>query len=128
MADANLLGTADCYYLRRADSDTGSRDYSYNIGGELVAKWRWLSNSGHMLDFDLHAYAMYDFYNQVTEYLDNGWEFIQYLTLNYELPVSKAVRLGLGNNLYMKEALYNDFSDLFSMMYSGSVYTRILYN
>lgn len=126
--DANLLGTADCYYLRRADSDTGSRDYSYNIGGELVAKWRWLSNSGHMLDFDLHAYAMYDFYNQVTEYLDNGWEFIQYLTLNYELPVSKAVRLGLGNNLYMKEALYNDFSDLFSMMYSGSVYTRILYN
>ena len=68
---------------------------------------------------------MYDFYNQLQEKSSVGWEFINYATLNYEMPVSRQVYLGLENTLYMKKSLYKDYPNVFSFMYGAGFYTKI---
>ena len=124
----NLLGTADNYYYRRAVVDASDyRDYSYNMGPEAVVKWKWASDAGHVFDFDLHAYGFYDFYDQLQDIDSTGYEAAELLVLRYEHPVSETVRLGLENELYLKQSFYKKYyDDVFSVMYSGKVFARIM--
>ena len=124
----NVLGTSDNYYYRRAIVDAEEyRDYSYNMGPEVVAKWRWASDAGHVFDFDVHAYGFYDFYDQLQDIDSAGYETAEFVTIRYEHPVSPTVRLGLDNEFYFKQSFYNKYyDDVFSLMYSGKIYTRIM--
>jgi hypothetical protein len=124
----NLLGTADNYYYRRAVVDAEEyRDYSYNMGPEFVAKWRWASDAGHTFDLDLHAYGFYDFYDQLQEIDSTGYEAAEFLTVRYEHPVSENVRLGLDNEFYFRQSFFDKYyDDVYSFMYSGKIYARIM--
>ena len=125
--DGILLGTTDFFYFRRnyVKPDVFYCPYNYTIGAELVGKWKWLFEKGSIIDFTLHSYAMYDFYNQLQQKASIGWEFINYATLTYELPVSRKVYLGLENTLYMKKSLYKYYPNVFSFMYGAGFYTKI---
>ena len=124
----NVLGTSDNYYYRRGIVDAEKyRDYSYCMGPEVVLKWKWQSEKGHTLDFDLHAYGMYDFYNQLQDIDSTGYEAAEIVNLSYEHPVSDTLRIGLDNELYMKQSSFDKYyPDVFSIMYSGTIFTRIM--
>lgn len=126
-ADGIILGTTDFFYYRRnyVTQEDLHAPYSYTTGAELVGKWKWIFDKGSIIDFALHSYFMYDFYNQLQEKSSVGWEFINYATLNYEMPVSRQVYLGLENTLYMKKSLYKDYPNVFSFMYGAGFYTKI---
>ncbi len=109
------LGTTEFdYFYRGLMSDISSdyREYSYTTGAELVSRFRWKTLAGQALSLDFHGYAMYDFYGQKQDALDTGWEFVGLLTAGYELPVSKLVRLGLQNELYVKKTLFNEMENV----------------
>ncbi len=124
----NLLGTSDNYYYRRGFVDTDSyRDYSYCFGPEVVLKWKWASDKGHAIDFDMHAYGFYDFEDQLQDIDSTGFEAAEIVNLRYEHPVSDTVRLGLDNELYMKQSRFDKYyPDVFSLLYSAKVYARIM--
>ncbi len=124
---AILLGTTDFYYIRRhlVEPEGLVRPYSYTVGGEFVGALSWRFNSGQQVDFSLHSYAMYDFYNQRKKGADTGWEFLAYAMMDYELPVSDRIVLGMESNLYVKESLYKHYPDVFAILGSGSLYAKI---
>ncbi len=123
-----MLGTTDYFYYHREKGIVPEdyRDYNYTIGNETVFKWKWVTGGGFTLDTDFHGYAMYVFENQLMD--DNtytGWEFIGIETVNFEIPVSEKVNIGLGNQIYLKKTCYNDIPKIFQAVYTGSVFARL---
>ena len=125
----NLLGTSDNFYFRRGfiEDISSYRDYSYCTGPEIVLKWKWASDKGHVLDFDAHLYGFYDFDNQLQDIDSIAYKASEIINLRYEHPVSDTVRLGLDNEIYMKQAFYEKtYPDVFQIMYSPRIYARIM--
>lgn len=121
------LGTTEFDYFYRgqmADTSDGYREYSYTTGAELVGRLRWKTLAGQSLSFDLHGYAMYDFYDQKQDALDTGWELIGLFGASYELPLSRVVHLGVQDQVYVKKTLYNEMDDLFLVSNSVSAFAK----
>ena len=129
--DGILLGTTDSYYLRRAGVMFDElptyvfSDYSYGVGAQTVLYGRWISEMGHFVEADVHAYALYDLDSQKQDGIsDTGWEFYGMGKLNFELAVSPKINLGLGNELYMKKTAFDEFPNIFQIGYAGTIYAR----
>lgn len=123
------LGTSDNYYLRRSlltdwPTDSTIRFYSYTTGAESVLKLKYATDKGSNVAFDFHGYAMYDFYNQLKNGADVGWEFIGKGTLSAEVAVSKSVLIGAADRIFAKRTLYKHYPDVFEIMNSASVYAK----
>ena len=121
------LGTTEYDILYRGVMqvpDSLYREYSYTTGAELVARLRWRTFAGQALSFDLHGYALYDFADQKQSFADTGWECIALATVGYELPLSRMVRLGVQDQLYLKKTLYSECADVFLVMNSASVLVK----
>ena len=67
---------------------------------------------------------MYDFYDQKQAFASTGWEFLGFLDISYEIPLSNILRLGLADNLYVKYAAYKDIEDVFQMVNSGRIFVK----
>ena len=122
-----LLGTSDFYYAHRPIIELGdgtTRTYSMNVGLENVLRFKYEHNNGHSLDMDFHGYALYDFYDQKQAFASTGWEFLGFLDISYEIPLSNILRLGLADNLYVKYAAYKDIEDVFQMVNSGRIFVK----
>ena len=75
----------------------------------------------------MHAYGFYDFEDQLQDIDSTGFEAAEIVNLRYEHPVSDTVRLGLDNELYMKQSRFDKYyPDVFSLLYSAKVYARIM--
>ncbi|QTQ15891.1 DUF3943 domain-containing protein [Treponema parvum] len=127
-ADALILGTTDYYYYRREkvpSPDETFRDYNYTVGNETVLKFKYTSKNGFILDTDFHGYAMYVFNHQLQDNMFTGWEMIGIGTLNYEIPVSPKLNIGIGNQIYAKKTFYKDIPEIFQAVYTGSLFARL---
>ena len=126
----NVLGTTDYYYYhRKIINQTASvvRNYSMTTGPMAVFTMRLASQRGLAACLGIRAYGMYDFYNQLqsdSSCPSTGWEWIGVADLNFEFPVSKVVRLGLGDEVYLKRTFYKKVPDIFQVLNSGSVYAK----
>ena len=100
-------------------------DACQEAGAELVTKLKWTLAHGDILDFNLHAYAMYDYPDSDKKWSAEGWEFPCYATLTYEMPVSKRVSFGVENDLYWKHSFYKNYSDATAVCYSAGIFARI---
>ena len=121
------LGTTEYEYLYRGAVETPDslfREYSYTTGAELVARLRWKTLAGNALSFDLHGYAMYDFADQTQHFADTGWEFIGVATAGYELALSRLVRLGVQDQLYLKRTRYREQEDVFLVANAAGVFVK----
>ena len=122
------LGTTQYDYLYRGATETPNslfREYSYTTGAQLVARWKWKSLAGQALAFDLHGYAMYDFADQEQDFADTGWELLGLLTASYELPLSRRVRMGVKDELYVKKTLYSEVEDIFLVANTVSAFAKL---
>ena len=123
----DLLGTTDFYYFHRdlikSDSST-NRTYSYTMGPQALLRARWISDSGFALNFGVRGYAMYDFYNQLKDHASTGYEYIGIANASVEVPVSKKLRLGIGDEIYLKRAYYKDLPDVFQAVNTGSLFAK----
>ena len=126
----NILGTTDYYYYRRPIvqriSNSG-RNYNYTLGPMAIFKARYKTENGTALNFNFRGYGMYNFYGQLQDDLPNtsaGWEWIGIANLSFELPVSKIVRLGISDELYVKRAFYKSMPDVFQILNSASVFAK----
>ena len=127
-ADALILGTTDYYYYRREkvpSPDETFRDYNYTVGNETVLKFKYTSKNGFILDTDFHGYAMYVFNHQLQDNMFTGWEMIGIGTVNYEIPVSPKLNIGIGNQIYAKKTFYKDIPEIFQAVYTGSLFARL---
>lgn len=130
----NVLGTTDYYFYHRKrlnviTSENGvARNYNITTGPMMVFKARYITEKGSSISANFKGFAMYDFYAQLQDELpmaSSGWEWIGVANLNAELAVSKKVRIGLGDEVYMKYANYKKAPDVRQILNSGSVYTRL---
>ena len=130
----NALGTTDYYYYHRKSlnvlpSDVGVfRTYNMTTGPMAVLKMRYITENGSSLSMGFRGYAMYDFYNQLQDDVpgsSSGWEWIGVVSASVELAVSKTIRLGLGDEVYVKRAFYKKAPDVFQVVNSGSAYVRL---
>ena len=127
----NALGTTDYYYYHRpvvVQKASVVRDYNMTTGPMTILKMRYITKNGFALNFGFHGYAMYNFYEQLqndTTCPSTGWEWIGLANASFEIPVSKIVRIGLGDEVYMKRAFYKKVSDVFQVLNSGSVYAKL---
>lgn len=127
----NLLGTTDYYYYHRTIVEQTAnvvRNYNMTCGGLMVLKLRYVTEKGKTLNFGFRGYAMFDFGRQLqkdTTCPSTGWEWIGDTSLNFEIPVSKLVRIGVGDDLYVKKAYYKKVPNVFQFLNSGSVYAKL---
>lgn len=123
----NILGTSDyIYYFYDYERPGGIyREYSFNTGIEGVLQWRRTSLHDFIIDTSLHYYGFYDFYNQKQSTAWTGWEDVGILELSLEMPVTKQVGLGIGNELYGKRAYYHNENKVYQIAYKGMVYMRL---
>ena len=126
----NVLGTTDYYYYHRPIilPDAGVvRNYSFTTGPMFNLKMRYATEKGYALALGLRAYGMYDYYWQLqddTAAHSAGWEWIGVLNGSFEIPVSKILRLGLADEVYVKRAVYKKVPDVFQVLNSGSIYAK----
>ncbi len=125
--DAILCGATEQTHIRRhiIEINGNKRAYTFTTGAELVTKLKWTLAHGDILDFNLHAYAMYDYPDSDKKWSAEGWEFPCYATLTYEMPVSKRVSFGVENDLYWKHSFYKNYSDATAVCYSAGIFARI---
>ena len=127
----NVMGTTDYYYYHRPivkQPVSVVRDYSMTTGPMTVFKLRYTSEKGKTLNLNFRGYAMYDYYEQLQEDSacpSSGWEWIGVANVGFEIPVSKLVRIGVGDELYAKRTFYKKVPDIFQVLNSGSVYARL---
>lgn len=127
----NVLGTTDYYYYHRPIILPNAgvvRNYSMTTGPMAILKLRYATEAGTAFSFGFRGYAMYDFYGQLqddTAAHSTGWEWIGVANARVELPLSKIVRVGIGDELYMKRAFYKKVPDVFQVLNSGSVYAKL---
>ncbi|MBQ8013967.1 MAG: DUF3943 domain-containing protein [Treponema sp.] len=123
----NIIGITDYYYFHRAPSLDLSfgNDYSYLTGLKTAFLWKWVTDNGFMLEYILHAYAGYDFHMSQQDYQSAGWEFFGFTELNLEKSLSDTISLGLGNQVYMKQTIYEEAENVFQVAYSGSLYAKV---
>lgn len=134
-----LLGTTDYYYYHRdilaANGDKPDmllRTYSNTIGIETLLKFKYGTESGHLVDVMFRGYAMYDFYDQLQSKTcePTGWEYVGLLTASYELPVSKRVRIGIKDELYGKATDYRKKQfvpkDVYQLANTAKVFAKIV--
>lgn len=126
--DGIFLGTSDFYYFRRnllpVLQEGTVRDYGYTVGAQTVAKLRWLAGERSILGMDFHGYAMYKFPYQKQANDDTGWELIGIIDASYEFALTRQVLLGISDELYLKQTLYDSKPDLFSLLNTASIYVR----
>ncbi|MGN0728230.1 DUF3943 domain-containing protein [Treponema sp.] len=123
-----IMGTADYYYLRRGvfpKPDYVSCDYGYTTGAEIVEKFAYKHDSGLVFDWTVHGYAMYKYEAQKQDCDDTGWEFFAFSQCGVELPVSRAVSVGVSDDFYIKYAAYDEVDDVFSVLNAVNVYARL---
>lgn len=126
--DWDMIGVTDYYYAHRdpAMNKLGlDHDYSYFTGCEGVFVFKYITDAGIMIENNLHAYMGYDFSAQAQDGQSTGWEFFCFYDVDVELPLSKIVRMGIGNQLYVKKSLYADVGNVFQMMASPRVYAKL---
>lgn len=129
----NALGTTDYYYYHREVTgfvQTASvvRNYNMTTGPMVIFKTRYISEKGSSFNFNFRGYAMYDFYSQLQKDStcpSSGWEYIGVATVNFEIPLSKVVRFGVGDEFYAKRAFYKKVPDVFQCLNSASVYAKL---
>ena len=129
----NAMGTTDYYYYHRkvgviTKDDGVSRNYNMTTGPMAVLKVRYITENGSSLNLGFRGYAMYDFYNQVQDNMpgySTGWEWIGVANVSAELAVSKKVRIGLGDEFYVKRAFYKRMPDIFQFVNSASAFMRL---
>ncbi|MCR4821876.1 MAG: DUF3943 domain-containing protein [Treponema sp.] len=123
----NLIGITDYYYFHRYPSTntTFGNDYSYMTGFKTAFFWKWISDSGFMIENILHAYAGYNFQLALQDGQSGGWELFGFYELNLEKKLTNVLSLGLGNQLYLKEAIYDDVENVFQVAYSGSIFAKV---
>ena len=125
----NILGITDNYYIHRDPRKNlleKERDYDYITGTETVLALNWLSDRGILFENIVHFYVAYDFAAQAHDGLGTGVEFFGFYNCNVEFPVAENIRVGIGNELYLKKALYTTEQNVFQIMYAGGVYAKIL--
>ncbi|MBQ9909654.1 MAG: DUF3943 domain-containing protein [Treponema sp.] len=127
----NILGTTDYFYYHRPlVEQTASvvRNYNMTCGGMTVLKLRYVSEKGKTLNLGFRGYVMFDFGQQLQKDStcpSSGWEWIGDLKADFEIPVSRVVRIGVGDDFYVKRAFYKKVPDLFQFLNSGSVYAKL---
>ena len=130
----NALGTTDYYYYHRKSlnvlpADVGVfRTYNMTTGPMAVVKMRYITEKGSSINFGFQGYAMYDFYNQLQDDVpasSSGWEWIGLANASAELAVSKSVRIGLSDEVYVKRAFYKKVPDVFQFVNTASAYARL---
>lgn len=129
----NALGTTDYYYYHRKigvlNGDEGVvRNYNMTTGPMAVFKARLISEGGSSLNLGFRGYAMRDFYNQLQDdivFSSTGWEWIGVGNASAELAITKKVRLGVGDEIYVKRAFYKKVPDVFQFVNSASLYARL---
>lgn len=122
-----ILGTTDFYYFHRQLVDPGtvtSRNYSYTVGAQAAAKFRYIRDNGFAVNFSFRGYSMYDFYNQLQKKATVGWEHIGIANLAIEVPVSKIVRIGIADEAYAKRTFYKKYDDVFQFVNTGNIYVK----
>jgi hypothetical protein len=125
--DYLLLGTSDYYYIMHdvvPETET-RREYSFNTGVQSLFLLKRTGSSGQVLDTGVRFYAMWDFPDQVQNDAKGGWDFVWLPYINYEIPVSNRVHIGLGNSLYLKKGIYYGMPDIFQTVYTGTVFARL---
>lgn len=128
----NILGTTDYYFYHRPviifGSWTAVRNYSMTTGPMALLKFRWETARGMALNLSLRGYGMYDFNLQLqtdsTEH-SPGWEWIGIVGANFEIPLSKIVRLGVQDELYVKRAFYKNVPDVSQIMNEAGIYVKL---
>lgn len=124
-----IMGTSDFYYLRRGiipKPDYVSCDYGYTTGAELVQKWAFRHENGLLFDWTLHGYAMYKYEAQKQDCDDTGWEFLAFSQASVELPLSRSVSLGVSDELYVKQSVYDEFENVLSVLNAVKLYARLI--
>ena len=129
----NAMGTTDYYYYHRklgviTKDDGVSRNYNMTTGPMAILKMRYITENGSSLNLGFQGYAMYNFYDQVQDNLpgySTGWEWIGIANVSAELAVSKKIRVGIGDELYMKQSFYKRMPDLFQFVNSASAFMRV---
>ncbi|WP_407428801.1 DUF3943 domain-containing protein [Treponema sp.] len=126
----NVLGTTDYYYYHRPiveQTASVCRNYSYTTGPMAIFKARYITGNGSSFNFSFRGYAMYDFYSQLQENStmpSSGWEWIGVGNISYELALSKTVRLGVQDELYVKRAFYKKVPDVFQWLNSAGAFVK----
>ncbi|GEM_PF-2824611 len=78
-----------------------------------------------MVEYNLHAYAGYDIPFAKQDNQSLGWEFFSFSELNIEKTLNETVSLGLGNQLYLKQAIFEEAENVFQIAHSGSLYAKL---
>ncbi len=123
----NIIGITDYYYFHRPVNLNISfgNDYSYLTGLKAAFFWKWISDRGLMVEYNLHAYAGYDIPFAKQDNQSLGWEFFSFSELNIEKTLNETVSLGLGNQLYLKQAIFEEAENVFQIAHSGSLYAKL---
>lgn len=108
---AEILGTTDCYQIRRdlyrVPSGVTYRDYMYTTGGELVQKFRYKMNNGLDFNWVIHGYAFYAYAKQRQEFIDDyGWSFFAFSDFSVEVPLNRWLSIGASDEFYVKRSSY----------------------
>lgn len=126
----DILGTTDYYYYHRpvviSSGDT-PRSYSMVSGAMTLAKLRYAMPNDFIVNFGLRGYALYDFESQIpsgSPYSSTGWELIGIMEASIELPVSKIIRLGFADEMYLKRTFYKDMPDIFQLFNTVNAFVR----
>lgn len=121
-----LLGNTDYYYFHRKLTPVFDVSCNYNntIGGETILKFHYKKENGFDAGLDFRGYAMYDFYDQLQDGADTGFEFIGLLTASVQIPLSKTVRIGLKDELYGKVTSYKKIDDVKQLVNTGRFFCK----
>lgn len=123
-----ILGTTDFYYYHRPLIDPEEhvfRNYSFTTGAQTALKFRYVTDKGTQFNAGFRGYAMYDFYGQLQKNASTGWEWIGFVNAGCEIPLSKKVRIGMSDEVYLKRAFYKKVPDVFQAVNSASIYTKM---
>lgn len=128
----NSMGTTDYYYYHRKfdylTEEIGGRNYNITTGPMTILKMRYGTENGSAFNLSFRGYGMYNFYAQVQDnlpYNSTGWEWIGIANASFEVPLSKTVRLGLQNELYMKHAFYKKVPNVTQFLNSAEIYAKL---
>lgn len=121
-----VLGNTDYYYFHRKlkPVENVSCNYNNTIGGELILKMHYKKENGFAAGFDFRGYAMYDFYDQLQDGADTGFEYIGLLTAGVQVPLSKTLRIGVKDEVYAKLTSYKEIDNVKQIVNTARIFCK----
>ncbi|MBR1536794.1 MAG: DUF3943 domain-containing protein [Treponema sp.] len=129
----NAMGTTDYYYYHRKlgfieDFSGTARNYNMATGPMAILKIRYITEKGSGFNFNFRGYGMYDYYSQLQDEVpgsSSGWEWIGVANASFEIPLSKTIRMGLGDEFYAKRTFYKKMPDIFQFINSANIFAKV---